>query len=90
MLELSATLKLRAVQTEEAWQLNVTTQNVGPGHAIPTGDPSRHLVLEVDGECDGTELMPKGGDTIPIMVVIAVYLRHPRIYRRRTSFQSEQ
>ena len=65
MLELSATLKLSAVQTEEAWQLNVTTQNVGPGHAIPTGDPSRHLVLEVDGECDGSELKPKGGDTIP-------------------------
>ena len=88
MLELSATLQLRAVKTDEAWHVNVTTKNVGPGHAIPTGDPSRHLLLEVDGDCDGSALRPKGGDTIPDYGGHThVYSRHHRVNPRWTFFE---
>ena len=51
MLQLAASLQLQAVRNDSAWALNVTTRNVGPGHAIPTGEPSRHLLLEVKALC---------------------------------------
>ena len=65
MLQLAATVQLSATQTESAWEVRATTRNVGPGHAIPTGEPSRHLLLKLDATCGASELRPIGGDTIP-------------------------
>ena len=65
MLELSATLSLTAERSSEHWNVTVITKNVGPGHAIPTGEPSRHLLLEVQADCDGSDLPVLGGDVVP-------------------------
>lgn len=43
----------------------VTTRNVGAGHAIPTGEPMRALVLLVEATCGEQPLTPVGGDIVP-------------------------
>lgn len=43
----------------------VTLLNVGCGHAVPTGEPMRALVVVLDARCDGAPLAPVGGLTIP-------------------------
>ncbi len=43
----------------------VTVTNSGAGHALPTGEPFRNLVLRVEAECDGVPLIPTGGDIVP-------------------------
>ena len=65
MLQLAATLQLEASRDDDAWRLEVSTRNVGPGHALPTGEPSRHLLLEVRANCGDQVLKSIGGDTIP-------------------------
>ena len=45
--------------------VDATVRNVGPAHAIPTGEPLRHLLLRVDARCDGTPLPASGGDALP-------------------------
>ncbi len=47
--------------TVTAW-----TQNVGPGHAIPTGEPMRAMFLVVSATCgsDGPALAATGGDAL--------------------------
>lgn len=42
----------------------VTVRNVGCGHALPTGEPLRSMVLLVEATCDGQALTPTGGDAI--------------------------
>ncbi len=44
---------------------SVTVTNVGPGHALPTGEPLRALILTVDATCDGVPLDATGGDVVP-------------------------
>ena len=43
----------------------VTVQNVGAGHALPTGEPLRSMVLLVEASCSGTPLAAVGGDAVP-------------------------
>ena len=43
----------------------MTVTNVGPGHALPTGEPMRSVVLTVDATCGATPLVPTGGDVVP-------------------------
>ena len=43
----------------------VTVQNVSAGHAIPTGEPMRHILLKVEARCDDTALDAVGGDAVP-------------------------
>ena len=64
MLELAASLSVSKVVDEGTLTVEVTTKNVGPGHAIPTGEPSRNLILLVDAACDEA-LVPTGGDVVP-------------------------
>lgn len=42
-----------------------TVRHRGPGHAVPTGEPSRSVVLHVDARCDGAALHPVDGPAIP-------------------------
>jgi hypothetical protein len=43
----------------------VTVTNVGAGHAIPTGEPMRALLLLVEASCGETGLVANGGDAVP-------------------------
>ncbi|MBX3131309.1 MAG: hypothetical protein KF718_31605 [Polyangiaceae bacterium] len=43
----------------------VSVENVGAGHAIPTGEPLRSLLLLVEAHCGATRLAPTGGDVVP-------------------------
>jgi len=45
--------------------VSVTTTNSGCGHALPTGDPLRSVILVVSATCDGAPLAPIGGDVVP-------------------------
>jgi hypothetical protein len=67
MLQLAAALEIEKETDPATAELlaRVTTRNVGPGHAIPTGEPMRSLVLLVQADCDGTPLRPTGGDVVP-------------------------
>jgi drug/metabolite transporter (DMT)-like permease len=44
---------------------DVTVANTGAGHALPTGDPMRAVLLTVAARCDGVPLRPTGGDVLP-------------------------
>jgi hypothetical protein len=65
MLELAAALFVEKAVDEGVLTATVTTKNVGPGHAIPTGEPLRSLVMLVEATCDGTPLTAIGGDAVP-------------------------
>lgn len=43
----------------------VTVKNVGCGHALPTGEPLRSLVLLVSARCGDKPLDATGGDAVP-------------------------
>jgi hypothetical protein len=40
-------------------------KNVGPGHAIPTGEPMRSILLRVEATCDGEGMKAIGGSVVP-------------------------
>ena len=58
MLELAASLAIDAAVVEGELVAQVTTRNVGPGHAIPTGEPLRSLLLLVEARCGERDLAP--------------------------------
>ncbi|MFZ5479960.1 MAG: hypothetical protein ACOZNI_24560 [Myxococcota bacterium] len=65
MLELAAAVSIEGEVDAGALTARVTVKNVGPGHAIPTGEPLRSLVLFVEATCDGQALPATGGAAIP-------------------------
>jgi len=65
MLQLAASLFIDKEVANGELTARVTTKNVGPGHAIPTGEPMRSLLLLVEARCDGDLLAPSGGDVVP-------------------------
>ena len=65
MLELAAEVRITKELSDSVLTAAVRVKNVGPPHAIPTGEPLRSLVLRVVALC-GTELLsPVGGDVVP-------------------------
>lgn len=65
MLRLAAALQLQASWEDTTLVVQATVKNVGAGHAIPTGEPMRSMVLLVDATCDGERVPPTGGDAVP-------------------------
>ena len=65
MLELAASVDITKSVVGGELTASVTVKNVGPGHAIPTGEPLRSLVLLVRAECAAVPLDPTGGDAVP-------------------------
>jgi hypothetical protein len=65
MLGLAAGVGVVTTLTEGTLTAAVTVTNVGPGHAIPTGEPLRALLLLVTATCDGAPLPATGGDVVP-------------------------
>jgi hypothetical protein len=65
MLGLAAAIFVEREVVDGELVAQVTVANVGPGHAIPTGEPLRNLVLAVEATCDGNALPYVGGDVVP-------------------------
>ena len=71
ILNLSAHLSLSTLRietdSEDSSRTLITearVSNMGAGHGLPTGEPMRHLILVVEGSCQGQALMPNGGDVV--------------------------
>ncbi|MEC8380666.1 MAG: hypothetical protein VXZ96_10120 [Myxococcota bacterium] len=65
MLALAAGLFIEQSIDNGVLTATVTTKNIGPGHAIPTGEPLRSLILRVEARCNGIAQPVVGGDLIP-------------------------
>lgn len=68
MLQLSAATDVDTAVSNGELVVRVTTTNVGAGHRLPTGEPSRALVLRVQANCDGAPLDTIGGDVVPLFI----------------------
>ncbi len=65
MIDLAGALFLDVSAGDEELVVELRTANVGPAHAIPTGEPLRHLVALVELRCDGELLDAVGGHVVP-------------------------
>jgi hypothetical protein len=65
MLQLAAALFVQEEVVAGELRVRVRVKNVGAGHAIPTGEPMRHLVLTVRASCGDEPLVATGGHAIP-------------------------
>ena len=65
MLALAAIVTVSTAFESGRLTAQVTVKNVGAGHAIPTGEPLRHLLVEVSAKCDGMSARPIGGSVVP-------------------------
>jgi hypothetical protein len=65
MLALAASVAIGTTLADGTLTAAVTVTNAGPGHAIPTGEPLRALILLVSATCDGAPLVATGGDVVP-------------------------
>ncbi|MFO0616568.1 MAG: hypothetical protein U0414_28505 [Polyangiaceae bacterium] len=63
LIDSALSLSTTAVQSGATLKVTATVKNVGAGHAIPTGEPMRGLVLLVQASC-GAPLVAIGGQTI--------------------------
>lgn len=57
-------LSALASQGGQLWQVHATSENLGAGHGLPTGEPMRHLILSVDLHCPEGEATLVGGDVV--------------------------
>lgn len=64
-LRSAAILQLQKNVENGVLSVNVQTTNIGAGHAIPTGEPMRSLILSVQSFCDTEEQSVIGGDLVP-------------------------
>jgi hypothetical protein len=65
MLQLAAAIFIEKAIVGQTLSATVTVRNVGAGHAIPTGEPLRSLLLFVQARCGVQPLVATGGDAIP-------------------------
>jgi hypothetical protein len=65
--ELPEAIGLDLVTEVDAGELTVraTVSNVGAGHAIPSGEAMRSMVLLVEARCNGVEQSATGGHAVP-------------------------
>ncbi len=65
MLQLAATVDVALRVEAGTLVVDTTVKNVGPGHALPTGEPLRAVLLGVTAACDGSPLVASGGPVLP-------------------------
>jgi hypothetical protein len=65
MLQLAAAIFIDKDVVGQTLSATVTVRNVGAGHAIPTGEPLRSLLLFVRARCGEMPQVAIGGDAIP-------------------------
>jgi hypothetical protein len=58
-------LKVEQSVTDGVLSASVTVTNGGAGHAVPTGEPLRAVLLLVTAACDADALSATGGDAVP-------------------------
>jgi hypothetical protein len=61
LLPLAASLDLVTSLQEGALSVTATVRNIGAGHAIPTGEPLRAMLLLVEAACEDEPLAATGG-----------------------------
>jgi hypothetical protein len=64
MIDAAVKLGLNAVNDGNQIQVTAKIANLGAGHAIPTGEPMRSLLLLVHADACGQALLPSGGMTV--------------------------
>ncbi|MEL6348521.1 MAG: hypothetical protein AAFV53_35770, partial [Myxococcota bacterium] len=66
MLSLAATVSLDPAPGEDGTlTVRATVKNIGPGHALPSGEPLRSMALTVSARCDDLALDAISGDVVP-------------------------
>lgn len=60
----SLVLKIEHALSEGVLSAAVTVTNAGAGHAVPTGEPLRALLVLVSATCEGEPLVAIGGDAL--------------------------
>jgi hypothetical protein len=65
MLQLAAAIFIDKAIVGQTLTATVTVRNVGAGHAIPTGEPLRSLLLFVQARCGAAPQRAIAGDAIP-------------------------
>ncbi|TPV93247.1 MAG: hypothetical protein B7733_21515 [Myxococcales bacterium FL481] len=65
MLERAALLQLDKTVLDDSVVATVTVRNTGAGHAIPTGEPMRSMVVLVQTSCDAVPSPAVGGAAVP-------------------------
>jgi hypothetical protein len=65
MIDLAATLSIDTELSDGELTVQATVTNSGPGHAIPTGEPLRSILLVLEARCGDTVLQQTGGDVVP-------------------------
>jgi len=65
LLRLALALDVEVAARDGDLVVDVTTTNVGAGHAVPTGEPLRTVILTVEAACDGAPVPATGGDVVP-------------------------
>ncbi len=65
MVQRAAALFVRPRREGDRIVAAVEVRNVGAGHALPTGEPMRQVLLTVDATCDGRPLPAVDGDVVP-------------------------
>lgn len=61
----SATVNIETAVADGELTVTATTSNCCAGHAIPTGEAMRSLILQVEARCNDEVLTAVGGDAIP-------------------------
>ena len=65
MIDLAGAVSLDVTVGDDGVHVALTTKNVGPAHALPTGEPLRHMLALVEATCGDEALAPTGGDVVP-------------------------
>lgn len=65
LLSLAAGLSVQTTDSAGTLAVQVTVDNQGAGHSLPTGEPSRALILTVEARCGSEPLVATGGAAVP-------------------------
>ncbi len=65
LLKQAASLSITKSVQDGELSAQVTVRNSGAGHALPTGEPMRSVILRVHASCGEAALTPVGGDVVP-------------------------
>jgi hypothetical protein len=65
LLELAASLFISKRRDGDTWLVEVRTVNSGCGHALPTGEPQRQVLLQVSLRCGDEAQEAIGGEVLP-------------------------
>ncbi len=65
MLQLAATLDMDTTVDNDTLTARITVTNVNGGHALPTGETMRSVILLVDASCGDDSLVATAGPVVP-------------------------